>query len=240
MSDIDNQRNTITEQNKDENNKESLGHRFLKLVISCSLLSGLAGALLMRACPSRDNQDTIQANKEIADQNHQDKQKEIQLENEKGCEADVGREYETVDTVRKKLDKYVQQIQEMHRKWGEHGRDISVFDENERNQISQIFNDLNFIRDESKGSKEGQALKDAMEMYLTTFYPGVVETGALFSSENYCIVTLANISSREEIPTPNAGRLKDLEDKRDAYMDYYVKFIREEVQNCVNRKKENK
>ena len=175
-----------------------------------------------------------------ANQQHQDKQKEIQLENEKDCEADVGREYETVDTVRKKLDEYVQQIQEMHRKWGEHGGDISVFDENERNQISQIFNDLNFIRDESKGSKEGQALKDAMEMYLTTFYPGVVETGALLSSENYCIVTLANISSREEIPTPNAGRLKDLEDKRDAYMDYYIKFIREEVQNCVNRKKENK
>lgn len=216
--------------------------KFLKRIFSVKNLIKVFGVLISAGIIGNlflymGTQDTNQTNKEIADLHHQDKQEEIQLEKVKECKVEVEKNYETVDAVREKLDKYVLQIQEMHRKWGEHGRDISVFDENEKNQISQIFNDLNFIRDESKGSKEGQALKDAMEMWLTTFYPGVVETGALFSSENHCIVSLANISSREEIRTPNTGRLKDLEDKRDAYMDYYVEFIKQEVNNCVNKNK---
>ena len=76
-----------------------------------------------------------------------------------------------------------------------------------------------------------------MEMWLITFYPGVVETGASFSSENYYIVTLANVNNQRTIETPNTGRLKDIEDKKDAYMEYFINFIEGEVKDCVDKNK---
>lgn len=233
MSNTDNQQNTTTEQN----HNGSLLQWVLKILISGSLLSGLVGTVINRGCQSQDNKETNQTTRYVADQQHQDKQEEISLEKERDCKVATEKNYGNVDAVREKLDKYVFQIQEMHRKWGEHGRDISVFDENDQNQISYIFNDLTFIRNKSKGSKEGQALKDEMEMWLITFYPGVVETGASFSSENYHIVTLANVNEQGTIETPNAGRLKDLEDKKDAYMEYFINFIEGEVKDCVDKNK---
>lgn len=76
-----------------------------------------------------------------------------------------------------------------------------------------------------------------MEEILIEFYPDVKGKSVSFSSENYYMVTLANISSREGVQTPNTGRLKVLEKKENEYIAYYTKFIENEVQNCVDKNK---
>lgn len=219
MSDIDNQRNTITEQNKDENNKESLGHQFLKFVISCSLLSGLAGALLMRACSSRDNQDTIQANKEIADQNHQDKQKEIQIEEKKvqieqikACRDKINDKFDSVKKSLEKLARSVKIIQILELRWREG---------NENPEIDVSIN-------------PGKELKDEMEKWLITFYPAVKGYSSSFSSENHYIVTLANIANRGTIATPKTGGLEELENKFKTYKNYINRILEIKLQRCEN------
>ena len=254
MSDIDNQRNTITEQNKDENNKESLGHQFLKFVISCSLLSGLAGALLMRACSSRDNQDTIQANKEIADQNHQDKQKEIQIEEKKvqieqikACRDKINDKFDSVKKSLEKLARSVKIIQILELRWREGNENPEVFDDEDRKIIAEIFNDLNDIIvnlediDIDKDDPEidvsinpGKELKDEMEKWLITFYPAVKGYSSSFSSENHYIVTLANIANRGTIATPKTGGLEELENKFKTYKNYINRILEIKVQRCEN------
>lgn len=164
-----------------------------------------------------------------ANQQHQDRQEEIQLKKDDACRVTVGKKYETVDKVKEKLRNFNIQIAELDRKLG-NKRDISVFDENDRNQISQIFNDLTFIHDEAT---EGKELKKLMEEILIEFYPDVKGNGVSFSSENHYTVTLANISSREGVQTPNTGRLILLENKEKEYIAYYTKFIEDEVQKCV-------
>lgn len=221
MSNTDNQQTTPTTEEQNNTNstiKNMEDNKWKKWGVILAFIGSLitAGVLIYNA-----------------NQQHQDKQEEIQLKKDDACRVTVEKKYETVDKVKEKLRKYNIQIAELDRKLGNE-RDISVFDENDRNQISQIFNDLTFIHDEVT---EGKELKKLMEEILIEFYPDVKGNSVSFSSENHYMVTLANISSRERVQTPNTGRLKLLEKKENEYIAYYTKFIENEVQNCVDKNK---
>ena len=221
MSNTDNQQTTPTTEEQNNTNstiKNMEDNKWKKWGVILAFIGSLitAGVLIYNA-----------------NQQHQDKQEEIQLKKDDACRVTVEKKYETVDKVKEKLRKYNIQIAELDRKLGNE-RDISVFDENDRNQISQIFNDLTFIHDEVT---EGKELKKLMEEILIEFYPDVKGNCVSFSSENHYMVTLANISSRERVQTPNTGRLKLLEKKENEYIAYYTKFIENEVQKCVDKNK---
>ena len=155
--------------------------------------------------------ETNQTNKEIADQQHQDKQEEIHLKKEEACIVKVDRKHETTYDIKQKLRDYVSKIENLHNKWKLAQENTEVFSDEEKKQILKIFNDLTFIHDEVP---QGKALKDEMEEWLIKFNPSIQGYSSLFSFDTHYVVTLANISSREEIPTPDTGGIPSLEKKK--------------------------
>ncbi len=237
-------------------NKNKISKIIKKIIkiIMIVLSSTLIGTLIGRACSSRDNQDTIQANKEIADQNHQDKQKEIQIEEKKvqieqikACRDKINDKFDSVKKSLGKLAGSVKIIQILELRWREGNENPEVFDDEDRKIIAEIFNDLNDIIvnlediDIDKDDPEidvsinpGKELKDEMEKWLITFYPAVKGYSSSFSSENHYIVTLANIANRGTIATPKTGGLEELENKFNTYKNYINRIIDIKLQRCEN------
>lgn len=214
MSNTDNQQTTPTIPTTQQDTKD-------KHWLSTILINGLfliLGALIGAGVTiyetnknSEGVRETNQTNKEIADQQHQDKQEEIQLKNEEACIIKVDRKYETIYDIKQKLRDYVSKIEELHNKWKLAQENTEVFSDEEKKQILKIFNDLTFIHDEVP---QGKALKDEMEEWLIKFNPSIQGYSSLFSFDTHYVVTLANISNREEIPTPDTGGIPSLEKKR--------------------------
>lgn len=223
-------------------------------IIMIVLSSTVIGVTITRIFPSRDNQDTIQANKEIADQDHQDKQKEIQIEEKKvqieqikACRDKINDKYNSVINSFGKLAISVKKIQILELKWREGNKNPEVFNDADRTSIAEIFNDLNDIivnledigidkddPDIDVSINPGKELKDEMEKWLITFYPSVKGYSSSFSSENHYIVTLANIANRGTIATPKTGGLEELENKFNTYKNYINRIREIKLQRCEN------
>ena len=169
-----------------------------------------------------------------ANQQHQDKQEEMQLKNEEACIVKVDKKYETIYDIKQKLRDHVSKIEDLHNKWILAQENTEVFSDEEKKQILNIFNDLTYIHDEVP---QGKALKDEMEEWLIKFNPSIQGYSSLFSFDTHYVVTLANISSREEIPTPKTGGILSLEKKEKEYIYFYIDFIDGKVKDCVEDNK---
>ena len=234
MSNTDKQQTTPTTQ-QDTKDKHWLSTILINgLFLILGALIGAGVTIYETNKNSEGVRETNQTNKEIADQQHQDKQEEIQLKNEEACIIKVDRKYETIYDIKQKLRDYVSKIEELHNKWKLAQENTEVFSDEEKKQILKIFNDLTFIHDEVP---QGKSLKDEMEMWLIKFDPSIQGYGSSFSSENHYVVTLANISGREEIPTPATGGLPSLEKKEKEYIYFYIDFIDGKVNDCVEKNK---
>ena len=208
MSNTDKQQTTPTTQ-QDTKDKHWLSTILINgffFLLGASI--GAAGTIYATNKNSEGMKETNQTNKEIAEQQHQDKQEEMQLKNEEACIVKVERNYETIHDIKQKLREYVSKIEDLHNKWTLAQENPEVFSDEDKKLILKIFNDLTFIHDEVP---QGKSLKDEMEMWLIKFDPSIQGYGSSFSSENHYVVTLANISGREEIPTPATGGLPSLE-----------------------------
>ena len=210
MSNTDKQQTTPTTQ-QDTKDKHWLSTILINgffFLLGASI--GAAGTIYATNKNSEGMKETNQTNKEIAEQQHQDKQEEMQLKNEEACIVKVERNYETIHDIKQKLREYVSKIEDLHNKWTLAQENPEVFSDEDKKLILKIFNDLTFIHDEVP---QGKSLKDEVEMWLIKFDPSIQGYGSSFSSENHYVVTLANISGREEIPTPATGGLPSLEKK---------------------------
>ena len=234
MSNTDKQQTTPTTQ-QDTKDKHWLSTILINgffFLLGASI--GAAGTIYATNKNSEGMKETNQTNKEIAEQQHQDKQEEMQLKNEEACIVKVERNYETIHDIKQKLREYVSKIEDLHNKWTLAQENPEVFSDEDKKLILKIFNDLTFIHDEVP---QGKSLKDEMEMWLIKFDPSIQGYGSSFSSENHYVVTLANISGREEIPTPATGGLPSLEKKEKEYIYFYIDFIDGKVNDCGEKNK---
>lgn len=225
---------------KEENQKEKKGLSWLWValigffgVIFGAIIGGYFG-YRQAELNYKGIQETIQTNKEIANQQHEDKQEEMQLKKEEACIVKVERNYETIHDIKQKLRDYVSKIEDLHNKWILAQENPEVFSDEDKKLILKIFNDLTFIHDEEP---QGKFLKDEMEMWLFKFDPSIQGYGSSFSFDTHYVVTLANISSREEISTPKTGGIPSLEEKEKAYIYFYIDFIDGKVKDCVEDNK---
>ena len=234
MSNTDNQQTTSTTQ-QDTKDKHWLSTILINgffFLLGASI--GAAGTIYATNKNSEGMRETNQTNKEIAVQQHQDKQEEMQLKKEEACIVKVERNYETIHDIKQKLRDYVSKIEDLHNKWILAQENPEVFSDEDKKLILKIFNDLTFIHDEEP---QGKFLKDEMEMWLFKFDPSIQGYGSSFSFDTHYVVTLANISSREEISTPKTGGIPSLEEKEKAYIYFYIDFIDGKVKDCVEDNK---
>ena len=237
MSNTDNQQTTPTTPTTQQDTKDK---HWLSIILINGLflilgtLIGVAGTIYATNKNSEGMRETNQTNKEIAVQQHQDNQEEIQLKKKAACIVKVDRNYETVHDIKRKLRDCVSKIEDLHNKWILAQENTEVFSDEEKKQILDIFNDLTFIHDEVP---QGKALKDEMEEWLIKFNPSIQGYSSLFSFDTHYVVTLANISSREEIPTPKTGGIPSLEKKEKEYIYFYIDFIDGKVNDCVEENK---
>ena len=237
MSNTDNHQTTPTTPTTQQDTKDK--HWLSKILINglfliLGALIGVAGTIYATNKNSEGMRETNQTNKEIAVQQHQDNQEEIQLKKEAACIVKVDRNHETVHDIKQKLRDYVSKIEDLHYKWTLVQENPEVFSDEDKKLILKIFNDLTFIHDEEP---QGKSLKDEMEMWLIKFDPSIQGYGSSFSSENHYVMTLANISGREEISTPDTGGLPSLEKKEKEYIYFYIDFIDGKVKDCVEENK---
>lgn len=234
MSNTDKQQTTPTTQ-QDTKDKHWLSTILISgLSLILGALIGVAGTIYATNKNSEGMRETNQTNKEIAVQQHQDKQEEMQLKKEEACIVKVERNYETIHDIKQKLRDYVSKIEDLHNKWILAQENPEVFSDEDKKLILKIFNDLTFIHDEEP---QGKFLKDEMEMWLFKFDPSIQGYGSSFSFDTHYVVTLANISSREEISTPKTGGIPSLEEKEKAYIYFYIDFIDGKVKDCVEDNK---
>jgi hypothetical protein len=237
MSNTDKQQTTPTTPTTQQDTKDK--HWLSTILISglsliLGALIGVAGTIYATNKNSEGMRETNQTNKEIAVQQHQDKQEEMQLKKEEACIVKVERNYETIHDIKQKLRDYVSKIEDLHNKWILAQENPEVFSDEDKKLILKIFNDLTFIHDEEP---QGKFLKDEMEMWLFKFDPSIQGYGSSFSFDTHYVVTLANISSREEISTPKTGGIPSLEEKEKAYIYFYIDFIDGKVKDCVEDNK---
>ena len=237
MSNTDKQQTTPTTPTTQQDTKDK--HWLSTILISglfliLGTLIGVAGTIYATNKNSEGMRETNQTNKEIAVQQHQDKQEEMQLKKEEACIVKVERNYETIHDIKQKLRDYVSKIEDLHNKWILAQENPEVFSDEDKKLILKIFNDLTFIHDEEP---QGKFLKDEMEMWLFKFDPSIQGYGSSFSFDTHYVVTLANISSREEISTPKTGGIPSLEEKEKAYIYFYIDFIDGKVKDCVEDNK---
>lgn len=134
MSNTDNQQTTPTTQ-QDTKDKHWLSTILINgffFLLGASI--GAAGTIYATNKNSEGMKETNQTNKEIADQQHQDKQEEMQLKNEEACIVKVDRKYETIYDIKRKLRDYVSKIEDLHNKWILAQENTEVFSDEEKNR----------------------------------------------------------------------------------------------------------
>lgn len=197
---------------------------FLGLLIS----AGIIGNIFLYM----GTQDTNQTNKEIADQQHQDKQEEIQLKNVEACSDEMNDYYSNYINTHEHLIDDINYMQDMYSKWLENNHTLPTEAEE---KLKNIFGRLYFILK----TDEGDNLKHNMEIWLKVLVPSIKS-----DEEEYKKIkeqmTQETTENSGNIETPLTPPLPDLTDAMEAYDKSFKEFIKDEVQNCANRKKENK
>ena len=155
MSNTDNQQTTPTTEAQNNTNstiKNMEDTKWKKWGVILAFIASLIGNLITAGVLIYN-----------ANQQHQDKQEEMQLKNEEACIVKVDKKYETIYDIKQKLRDHVSKIEDLHNKWILAQENTEVFSDEEKKQILNIFNDLTYIHDEVP---QGKALKDEMEEWL--------------------------------------------------------------------------
>lgn len=165
----------------------------------------------------------------IANQQHQDKQEEIQLKKEEACRFEVKAYYSEYVKMYEDLRDDITYIQDMYSKWFENNRTLPTEDEE---KLKNIFNRICFILK----SDEGDNLKQKMEIWLKVLVPSIKSDEEEYKKlkEQMDQETAENPSNRV---TPLTPALPDLTDAMEAYDTFFKTFMDEKVQECTNKSK---
>ena len=194
---------------------------FLGLLISAGIIGNIFSYM--------GTKDTNQTTKYVADQQHQDKQEEIQLKKEEACRFEVKAYYSEYVKMYEDLRDDITYIQDMYSKWFENNRTLPTEDEE---KLKNIFNRICFILK----SDEGDNLKQRMEIWLKVLVPSIKSDEEEYKKlkEQMDQETAENSGYSR---TPLTPALPDLTDAMEAYDTFFKTFMDEKVQECTNKSK---
>lgn len=155
---------------------------------------------------------------------------ELKITDEKECKVEIDESYSEYIKTHEHLREDIIYIEDMYSKWLSNNRVLPSEDEDKLKHISSR---LFFIKD----SDEGNRLKQKMKRWLIVLVPSIKS-----DMEEYEKIKeqMDQETTTDVIKTPDTSELPELIEAMEEYDKYFKTFIKNEEQNCVNRKKENK